>query len=98
MFCLLLGTEAQGDPAEGEAVFGAEARFVLRHRPAETAEGLKEKWLERFRDAMAPDGQNLLAIDACPSGSTNEPAIVYLDLRNAAADRSHLFLHPQPAK
>ena len=67
-------------------------------RPGETAEGLKEKWLERFRDAMAPDGQNLLTIYACPSGSTNEPAIVYLDLRNAAADRSHLFRHPQPAK
>ena len=47
---------------------------------------------------MAPDGQNLLTIYACPSGSTNEPAIVYLDLRNAAADRSHLFRHPQPAK
>lgn len=47
---------------------------------------------------MAPDGQNLLTIYACPSGSTNEPAIVYLDLRNVAADRSHLFRHPQPAK
>ncbi len=55
-------------------------------RPGETAEGLKEKWLERFRDAMAPDGQNLLTIYACPPGTTNEPAIVYLDLRNAAAE------------
>ena len=43
MFCLLLGAEAQGDPAEGEVVFGAEARFVLRHRPGETAEGLEGK-------------------------------------------------------
>lgn len=73
----------------------------VKCKSGETAEELRAKWLERYKDSLVSDGPTVLMFDTWPSSPTNKyDDILLVEITSADALRNKLFRYPvlPPAK